>query len=226
MAWNFFKKSKKKDQDNNESNSLEKKINDALRNAQNDKQEAEKEIEKIKSWTTEVIIDTYADMFPNGHLTYYRERYKKNALENYEKIKIENEDKISRQEVEKCDKIVNGYLNQIALRESKLKLYAKIESEYLKTKQKLKQTKLQEINNDKLDAHEERLKKLDSDTGAYVDATSDTAELDELKREFELKEEYVKQLALLSDKYDTDSKENYNNATAFKEEIDRMTDDI
>lgn len=226
MAWNIFKKNKK-EEDNIENNKgLEKKIDDALKNAQKDKNEAFADIEKMRTWAAEVIIDTYAHLFKNGHLTYYREKYKKTAIENYEKIRIENLNKIPRQKSDKCEKIVKGYLNQIALRESKLNLYSKLEEEYLKTKQKLKQTELHKISDDKLSTHEERLRKLDSNTNSYVDAMEDTTEFDELQREFELKAEYVKQLALLSDKYDTDNKEDYNNAIAFKDEIDKMTKEI
>ncbi|MCP4176606.1 MAG: hypothetical protein GY756_02470 [bacterium] len=224
MAWNPFRK--KKDEDSLESNNLDKKIDEALTNAKNDRREAEKDIDKIRSWTAEVIIDAYAHLFPNGNLTYYREKYKDDAIANYEQIKNDNAGKISQEKADKCEKLVAGYLHQIGLRESKLKLYEKLENEYKKTKDKLKKVSVVKQSDEKLDTHEDRLRMLDSDTDTYVDAVSDTAKLEELKKEFELKSEYVNQLALLSDKYDTESSESYNNAEAFKEEVDKLIDDI
>lgn len=226
MAWNIFKKDK--DKNDLEDNSFEKKINEALKNAQNDKRDAIKDIDKIKSWAAEVIVDTYAEVFPNGHLTYYREKYKKDALEKYEQIKTDNAGKVPADKAEKCDRLLKGYLNQIGLRESKLKLYEKLEKQYLDTKSKLKNLDADKITNDKIDTHEERLRMLDSDTNTYVDAMSDTAKLDELQKEFELKNEYIKQLNELSEKYDTDNDDDatYNTSNAFKEELDKMIDDM
>ena len=100
MGWNIFKKGKDKLQ-NQEGIDFKTKIENALRNAENDKRDASNEIEKIRSWAAEVIVETYAEIFPNGHLTYYREKYKNDALENYEKYKTENADKIEPEKSEK-----------------------------------------------------------------------------------------------------------------------------
>lgn len=225
MAWNIFKKNKE-EENPLEDNSLEQKIDLALKNAKNDKRLAETDIQKIKSWIAEVIVETYADAFPNGNLTYYREKYKEDALQNYDKIKSDNADKVKPDKAEKCDKIVVGYLNQIALRESKLKLYDKLVNEYTATKNKLKNVNLNKVSNDKISSHEDRLKQLDDDTNSYVDAVTDTNEMDELKREFELKSEYFNQLNKLSDKYDTQSDDSYDNARAYKSEIDKILGDM
>lgn len=225
MAWNIFKKNKE-EENPLEDNSLEQKIDLALKNAKNDKRLAETDIQKIKSWIAEVIVETYADAFPNGNLTYYREKYKEDALQNYDKIKSDNADKVTPDKAEKCDKIVVGYLNQIALRESKLKLYDKLVNEYTATKNKLKNVNLNKVANDKISSHEDRLKQLDDDTKSYVDAVTDTNEMDELKREFELKSEYFNQLNKLSDKYDTQSDDSYDNAIAYKSEIDKILGDM
>ena len=226
MAWNIFKKDK--DKNDLEDNSFEKKIDEALRNAQNDKRDAKKDIENIKSWAAEIIIETYADTFPNGHLTYYREKYKADALEKYEQIKKDNAGKIPADKVEKCDRLLKGYLNQIGLRESKMKLYDKLEKQYLDTKAKLKKLDVDKVVDDKINTHEERLRMLDSDTNTYVDAMSDTAKMKELQNEFELKSEYINQLNALSEKYDTQNNDDatYTNSGAFKEELDKMLDDM
>jgi len=227
MAWNIFKK----DEEENplEDNSLEQKIDAALKEATKDRREAENDIKKIKSWIAEIIVETYADAFPNGHLTYYREKYKDEAIENYDKIKEENSTKIPVEKAEKCDKIVKGYFNQIALRETKLKLYDKLVSEYTATKQKLKQVGQKKVADKKANTHEDRLRQLDNDTDSYVDAITDTNELDELKKEFELKSEYINQLSLLTDKYDTqggDDDASYDNSLAFKSEIDKIIEEM
>lgn len=224
MAWNIFKNKKKENP--LENNSLEQKVDLALKNAKNDKRQAAADVEKIESWIAEVIVETYAEAFPNGHLTYYREKYKDEAIEKYETIKADNKDKISPEKVEKCDKIVKGYLNQIELRKSKLILYEKLEKEYTATKLKLKQLDSQEKSDNKVESHEDRLRQLDTETSSYVDAVTDTNKLDELQKEFELKSEYLNQLTILSDKFDTQSSDTYDNSLAYKEEIDKIIKDL
>jgi hypothetical protein len=224
MAWNIFKK--KEESNPLEDNSLELKVDAALRNAQNDKRQAASDIEKIKSWTAEVIVETYADIFPNGNLTYYRDKYKEDAIEKYESIKSENEGKVPYEKAEKCDKIVKGYLNQIELRKSKLLLYEKLENEYAATKMKLKQLGAVKKSDAKVDSHENRLRELDNDTSSYVDAVGDSSKLDELQKEFELKSEYQNQLTLLSDKFDTQADNSYDNSLAYKDEIDKILNDL
>lgn len=226
MAWNIFKKGKDKLQ-NQKGIDFKTKIENALRNAENDKRDASNEIEKIRSWAAESIVETYAEVFPNGHLTYYREKYKSDALENYEKYKAENADKIGQEKADKCDKIVNAYMTQIKLRESKLELYDKLVEKYQLTKSKLKDLELKKIADDKVTKHEERIKQLDGAEDDYVDAMTDTVELEELEREFELKAEYANQLSLLNEKYkDREDVEDYTTSLAFKDEIDKMINEI
>jgi len=226
MGWNIFKKGKDKLQ-NQEGIDFKTKIENALRNAENDKRDASNEIEKIRSWAAEVIVETYAEIFPNGHLTYYREKYKNDALENYEKYKTENADKIEPEKADKCDKIVKAYLTQIKLRESKLQLYDKLVLKYKETKEKLKELELEKIADDKITKHEERIKQLDGAENEYVDAMTDTIKMEELEREFELKAEYANQLSLLNEKYkDREDVEDYTTSLAFKDEIDKMINEI
>jgi uncharacterized protein YbaA (DUF1428 family) len=226
MAWNIFKRK------NNQSESADgldfkTKIENALKNAENDKRDAVNEIEKIKSWAAEAIVETYADIFPNGHLTYYREQYKADALENYETYKTENTEKIGIEKADKCDKIVKAYLTQIKLRESKLQLYDKLVAKYQETKQKLKELELKKTAEDKVIKHEERIKQLDGADSEYVEALGDTTELEDLQNEFELKSEYANQLSLLNEKYkDRENVEDYTTSLAFKDEIDKMINEI
>ncbi len=228
MAWKFFQKSKQRLHNPQARGSeLEMKINTALKNAEDDKSAAVKEIDQIKNWTAEIIVETYADVFPNGNLTYYREQYKEDALEKYEQIKSENIDKVGKEKAEKCDKIVNAYMTQIKLRESKLQLYDKLVGKYQDVKDKLDQAKMAQIEKDKIHKHEERIKDLDNADNEYVDASTDTAKFEELEKEFELKTEYANQLNQLNEKYkETENVEDYTTSLAFKDEIDKMIDEI
>ncbi len=228
MAWKFFQKSKQRlHNPQTRGSELEMKINSALESAEKDKSDALKEIEQIKDWAAEAIIETYAEVFPNGNLTYYREQYKADALEKYEQIKTENADKIDADKVEKCDKIVKAYLSQIKLRESKLQLYDKLVRKYQDVKNKLNLAKEVQLQEDKIHKHEKRIKELDNVDNEYVDATTDTAKFEELEREFELKTEYANQLNQLNEKYkETEDVEDYNTSLAFKDEIDKMIDEI
>ena len=230
MAWKFFQKSKQRLHNPQARGSeLEMKINTALENAEKDKADAIKEIEQIKDWAAEIIVETYAEVFPNGNLTYYREQYKADALEKYKQIKEENAGKVDAEKVEKCDKIVKAYLTQIKLRESKMQLYDKLVGKYQDVKNKLEASKNVKAQEDKIRKHEDRIKKLDGESADkdYVDASTDTAKLEELEREFELKTEYANQLNQLNEKYkETENVEDYNASLAFKDEIDKMIDEI
>ncbi len=231
MAWKFFQKSKERlhNPKSKGASELELKINSALQNAENDKNDALKEIEQIKDWAAEAIVETYAEVFPNGNLTYYREQYKEEALTKYEQIKAENAEKIGAEKAEKCDKIVNAYLTQIKLRESKLQLYDKLVQKYQAIKDKLNGAKLVQEQEEKVHKHEERIKNLDGNSAdnEYVDAVTDTVKLEELEREFELKTEYADQLSTLQEKYkEEENVEDYTASLAFKDEIDKMIDEI
>lgn len=218
MGWNIFKSS------GNKEITLEERINLALQKAKEDKRKASKEITDIKVWAAEAIVDVYSAFFPNGHLTYYRKQYAETALPQYEEIKKKYGSQIDPEMVEKCDHIVSGYLNQIQLRESKLKLFEKIEAEYLKTKEKLKMAEAQGKKTDRIQEHEERLKSLDDDVEGLSAAMTQTYKLDDIKQEISLKEEYFNQLEKLNNQFADES--DHNNSLAYKEEIDKMINEM
>lgn len=220
MGWNIFKSKKE------EEISLEERINIALQKAKQDKREAEKEIRDIEEWAATAIIDAYADFFPNSNLTYYRKQYAETALQEYDNIKEKYSGKLDAEMVEKCDNIVKAYLNQINLRESKLKLFSKIESEYKKTKGKLIIANEKGEQTDRMKAHTDRLKSLDENsTETLSEALTDNYELDDIKDDIALKEEYFNQLEKLTNQFSDDGSE-HDNALAFKDEIDKMIDDM
>ena len=226
MAWNIFNKGKDK-LHNQKGISFKTKISNALKDAEANKRDAQKEIDGIKDWPAEAIVETYAEVFPNGHLTYYKDKYKLSALEEYEEHKANNAGKIDANKADRCDKIVKAYMTQIKLRESKLVLYNKLVVKYEEIVTNFKELENQKVEQDKITKHEDRIKKLDGVETDYVDAITDTAKLEELEKEFELKNEYDKQLAILNEKYkDNEDLDDYTASLAFKDEIDKMIDEI
>jgi len=191
-----------------------------LQKAKEEKRQAERDIREIRGWSQDAIIDVYADFFPNSNLTYYREQHKADAIEKYDEIKAKYAQKLDAETVEKGDRIVQGYLNQIALRESKLELYDKMINEYQQTKNKLRNSKSRGKSVSNLQKHAERLEKLDDSTEHMSDSMSDTYELEDIQNELAVKEEYFKQLEILNNQFDNDS--DYNNANMYKEEVDKM----
>jgi hypothetical protein len=218
MGWNIFKSSKNKEI------SLQERIDIALQKAKEDKRKASKEISDIREWAAEAIIDVYIAFFPNGNLTYYRKQYAETALAKYDEIKQKYAGQIDAEMVEKCDNLVSGYLNQIQLRESKLKLFEKIEAEYVQTKEKLKMAEAQGKKTDRIQEHTERLEKLDEDTEGLSNAMVQTNNLDDVKKEIELKEEYFNQLEKLNIQFANES--DYKNSLSYKEEIDKMINNM
>lgn len=222
MGWNIFKNKKE------EEISLVERINTALQKAKQDKREAEKEIGDIKEWAASAIIDAYAEFFPNSNLTYYRKQYAETALEEYEDIKTKYAGQMDPEMVEKCDNIVKAYLNQIQLRESKLKLFSKLESEYLITKEKLKTAKEIGEQSDRMKTHTDRLKSLDEhSTETLSEAMTDNYQLEDIKEDLAMKEEYQNQLDKLTTQFsDSGDGSEHDSALAFKDEIDKMLNDM
>ncbi len=216
MGWNFFKKKAEKEP------SLEERIDAALRKAKADTKEATKEIDDIKNWAADAIIDVYAEFFPNSNMTYYRKQYAETALEDYANIKEKYSSKLESELVEKCDRIVEGYMNQIKLRESKLKLFKKLESEYKVTKSKLLKANEQGKRTVELDEHTNRLKNMSEDSKSLSTAMTDSYHLEDIKNDIADKEEYFNQLEKLKLQYSDES--DYSSSLAFKEEIDKMID--
>ncbi len=216
MAWNIFKKKAPKEP------SLEERIDEALRKAKTDKRDATREIEDIKKWAADAIIDVYAEFFPNSNMTYYRKQYAETALQDYDNIKSKYASKLEPELVEKCDNIVAGYMNQIQLRESKLKLFQKLEKEYEVTKMKLGKAQEQGKRGVELDEHTNRLKNMNEDSESLSTAMTDSYHLEDIKNDIADKEEYFKQLEKLKHQYSDES--DYSTSLAYKNEIDKMID--
>lgn len=211
-------KSKIEDEDEN---TLEKRIETSLKEAEADRREVRNQIKQLDDWARDAILDVYADFFPNANLTYYREQHKEKALENYEQIKTEHGPKMEQSLVEKCDRVVNGYKNQISLLESQEKLFDKLYNEYSSSLEKLKRLN---ATNAKMSAHQQRLAERDDDTSVLAKGMSGEYKLEDIKNEVAHKEEYFKQLEQLNQQYGDDKE--YTNALAFKTEVDKMINDL
>jgi len=217
MGWSIFKKKEKE-------LSLEERINLALQKAKEDTKLITKEIEDIKEWASNAIVDVYSAFFPNSNLTYYRKQYAETALVEYDSIKAKYSSELEPEMVEKCDNIVTGYLNQLQLRESKLKLFKKIEEEYKATKEKLRMAEKEGQKVDRLQEHTERLKNLDSDSSTLSKAMTETYKLEDIKEDIAMKEEYFNQLEKLNNQFADES--DYSNSIAYKKEIDKMLEQM
>ncbi len=207
--------------DNEDDNSLELRLQTSLKEAETNKKNAWNEIKKLDEWARDAILDAYADFFPNGKLSYYRDQYKKSALENYQKIKQEHGGKLDSHIVDKCEQIVVGYLNQMSLMESQAKLFDKMYDEYSSSLKKLKAIahKTNELNE-----HSERLTIRENDTTMLAAGMSGEYQLEDIKREVAIKEEYFKQLDQLKQEYGDDRQ--FNNALTFKAEVDKMITEL
>lgn len=211
---------KKRKDEEKEDNSLELRIEEALTKCKNDKRDAENEIEDIKKWAADAIIDIYIDYIPNAKYSYQREKIKATILDDYLQTKEKYAGKIGDELASECDRIVNGYLNQIKLMESKMQLYDKLYNEHLQTKQKLEayKEKARRLNN--LKEHGERIKEMDQDVTELSETMTDTNEFEEINNEFAFKEEYFKQMEQLQLEYADIS--NLDNSVAYKEQVDNI----
>ena len=210
----------KNDNDEEKIDELELKMKSAIEKCEKDKRTAQKAVDEVKNWAADAIIETYADFFPNANLSYYRDKYKEDALEKYEQIKAEHGGKLEPDTVKKCDEVVAGYLNQIKLLHSKVELFDKLLNEHLKIKEKYDNLKAKNKKMDRLDKHDDRLKEMNEDAGTLASTYISGNELDEISKEFELKEAYHQELDKLNTQYGDD--ETIDNSLAYKEEVDKM----
>lgn len=223
MIWNFFKKDNKETE--SEDNSLETRINEALKKTEKDKNDEMREIKEMVSLAKDVIIDTYVDFFPNAQYSYYRDQIKETVLEQYESIKKEHSSKIDPEVALRSEKIVQGYLNQAALRETKIQFFDKLINEYNDALKKLKTAKERAAKIDKLNKHSEKLASMDESTDEMAQTYTANFEYEDIKKEFEFKEEYYKQMEAISLQY-ADSKTSYETSLAYKAEVEKINEQL
>ena len=220
MFWDLFKKEEEADP----TKELGRKIQIALKKSEEDKREAAKMVTTIEGWAADAVIDNYAQFFPNANLSYYRDKYKKTAFAEYEKIKEEHSSKLDAGVVENCEKVVQGYKNQIELQNAQVVLSEKLYNEHLKTKQKYDAMLAKNKRNEEMQNHNERLQDMNNNTRGLGDAYKDEFTLEEINDEFSHQEIYFEELHKLKQQYGDDS--NFDNALAYKTEIEKMSNKI
>jgi hypothetical protein len=221
MIWNLFKKDK---EDEDPTIELGQKIQSALQKSEQDKREAEKMVKTIETWAADAIIDNYDEFFPNAHLSFYRDKYKQTAFADYEKIKAKHGQKLPEEVFEKCENIVKGYLNQIELQKAQVLLFEKLYNEHKKTKQKFDAMLARNKRNAEMEKHQERLQEMNNNTTGLGDVYKDEYTLDEINNEFAHQETYFDELHKLKQQYGNDA--NFENAIAYKDEIEKITNKI
>jgi len=191
-------------------------LNSAITKVRQDKFKAEGDIRRMKSWACDAILSTYGEFYPDGSLAIKKDT----LLDTFEDIKKEHELKLSFETSDKCNRVVGGYKNQIGLRESQMQLLDKLSAEYAETKKRYDIAKNKSKKLDKLDAHDKRLQEMDGNSNALADTMMHQYKLEDVKKEFALKEAYITQLEQLQYQYGDDS--NFDNAVAYKKEVDKM----
>ncbi len=229
MSSNWFKSLFKKKKQEKIELTISEKIDIAISKCKDDKLFLTNEIDEIKKWATDAIVKVYE--IPN--------RYRYKEFEEYGSIKKERINKDVIYEVkQKCDEIVNGYLNQIKLRESKVKLLDSLLSEYENTQNKIYEAE-QKLQNQieaeekikELEKHSDRLYKMNESTTVtenYYDESSSLtnikSELKSIEDDFEIKEEVQRQMKKLSSKYKDDT--NNDNLEIQQQEIDELIKNV
>lgn len=222
MIWNLFKK----DKDESEDQTLElgRKIQIALQKSEQDKREAEKMVKTIETWAADAIIDNYAEFFPNANLSFYRDKYKLTAFAEYENIKAEHGAKLNADVFENCEKVVQGYKNQIELQKSQVVLFEKLYKEHVKTKQKYDAMLARNKRNEQMEKHNQKLQEMNNNTSGLGDIYKDEYSLEDINREFADQETYFDELHKLKQQYGDDS--NFESAIAYKDEIDKISNKL
>ena len=220
MFWDLFKADKEEDP----TKELGRKIQIALQKSEEDKREAEKMVTTVEGWAADAIIDNYAQFFPNANLSFYRDKYKKTAFADYDKIKAEHSSKLDSAVVENCEKVDQGYKNQIELQKAQVVLAEKLFKEHKKTKQKYDAMLARNERNEKMEQHNKKLNEMNNNTRGLGDAYKDEFTLEEINDEFSHQEIYFEELHKLKQQYGDDS--NLDAALAYKDEIEKISNKI
>lgn len=219
MVFNLFKRDKH-DDNNEDDQLLQRRIDEALQQAESDYKKVQKAIAEVESMAAEAIIDAYIDVFPNGNLSLYRDKYKETALKDYIKIREEYDSKIDPSTVKQCEQVVLGYLKRAEELRENTKRSEKLIEEYKATKAKYEAVKRRNAKQDKLDQHGSHLSSVD-DTSLLASAIEGDYKLDDIQDEVAMKEEYLKQLEQVNREYG-DSSSYVTDISADKAELDRL----
>ncbi len=177
-----------------EGDDLEDKVREALSSIRRQKYKAEAKINRLKQWTNDAISTTYGSLFGDKY-------FRTELYENYTEIKEKFADKLEPTQVEKADQVVKGYLKHMLTEKSKIETLETLQKEHEQLKDKLKAAKTHQRNTEKLDKHVSRINQNRDDLSAEKTIAKADYTYDDLKKEVDLKQEYVRQLEDLGLKY-------------------------
>lgn len=170
------------------------KLEASIENCKAEIKKADNDVEQLKKWAIEAIRECYEV----PHDFWYEE------LNKFEEIKLLDVNKnIDNQVIDDCDEVVDGYREQIALREAKIKLYEGLIEKYQAGIDKINLIRNSNENKTKalsklqaLEKHRLRLEQLQTDPeniGAHFDESAHLEqvkkEVDEVYEDFEISEE-------------------------------------
>ncbi len=173
---------------------LEGQVREALSSIRKQKFKSEAKINRLKEWANDAVYTTYSSFFGD--------KYFKNELyEKYPEIKTQYSEKLSAAQIEKTDQIVSSCVNHMLTEKSKMETLDKLQKEHEVLKDKLKDAKIEQRQNKKLDKHINKLKATDDDLSGEALIAKNEYTFEDLQKEVLMKQEYVKQLEELGMKY-------------------------
>jgi len=163
------------------------KLESSIQNCKTETNKAVDEMEQIRNWAIEAIRDTFE--VPN--------RFWYEELKKYKEIRSLDENKaVDKLVIEKCDEVVQGYLDEIELRETKIKLYNGLIEKYeasinkmLQIKEKKDNESLAQSKLDTLEKHSQRIEQLREDPENLPNHIQESTQLELMKEQ--IKEVYV-----------------------------------
>lgn len=208
---------------------FKQRILQAVSDCETGKSTALNEIEQIKNWANEAI----SKIFEVPRKYWYDE------INCYESIKVKpvNSD-IGKDVLLKADEVVEGYRNQVKLRESKIQLcdallvkYSDILDKYEKMNEKLSHCNEREKQLIELSLHNYRLKEMNDDTSEIKTALNSSNKfssiMDDVKaieEQYNFSMEYQKQLKDITIMYSDEN--NTDDFVSYKDEIDKLRNDL
>lgn len=189
----FSKKVPKENDDD-----LESKIRNTLSSIRRQKFKSEAKINRLKEWANDAIYTTYGDLFSGT-------KEKSELYVNYSQIKEEYSGKLNASQIEKTDNIVDGYLRHIEIEKNKIQTLDKLQTEHEELKTKIKQIHIEQRKNERLDKHSGRISANSEDLSGEKVIAKASFNVDDLRRDVDLKHEYIKQLDELSLEYGENS---------------------
>ncbi len=196
----------------NQQDSVEDKIRQAISTARRIKFKSKSDIDKLRMWANDAIAITFGDYITD----YSADEY----LDNFEQIKQKYGNKVDSSQLERIEKIVAGYLGQIAIKQVELETAQKTEQKYTELLEQLKASK--KIS--KLDRHEQRLKSMQDDISSQKQLIEKNLSYDIIKDDLEQQLESLKALNQLQEQFDT--KTFVQNADAYKQEMDKIINNL